>query len=237
MHIHVCSVGGATGFVPVRTKLSQEYSINNFPQPEDWWFPSGGCCGMKKEEFLLTPVTKSAKFVFCKRRLGTSVIMRCSAVPIFSLGGEWVQGLSVRAELKLEIPEGHCVQPGQQTPLQLRFASTWSQASGNGQEFKCEQPESKITKSLWELYCSHLKSSYGKVMQGVQENLWREGVTTVFHCPLCLKGTEAEANILYFTLGVLEENNGKKSYQSCQGAQEQGGTLWFQYTDMTKNNL
>lgn len=74
-------------------------------------------------------------------------------------------------------------------------------------------------------------------MQGVHENLWREGVTTVFHCPLCLEGTEAEANILYFTLGVLEKNNGKKFYQSCQGAQEQGETLWFQYTDMTKNNL
>lgn len=41
------------------------------------------------------------------------------------------------------------VQPGQQTPLQLRFASSWSQASGTGQEFECEQPESKITSSLW----------------------------------------------------------------------------------------
>lgn len=131
------------------------------------------------------------------------------------------------------------VQLGQQTPLQLRFASSWSQASGTGQEFKCEQPESKITSSLWAEphLCSHLKPSYGKIMQGVQEKLWRGGVTTLFHRPsLCLEAIEAEPHLLWPTLGLLEENNGKKCYQSCQGTQS--GTLGFQeYTDMTKNIL
>lgn len=47
----------------------------------------------------------------------------------------------------------------------------------------------------------YLKSSYGKIMQRVQENLWREDVTTVFHWPLCLEGTEAEPKKLWYLGG------------------------------------
>lgn len=48
--------------------------------------------GVNKNGFIKTlslQVLKSS--VFCKRRVGTSVIMTFSAVPIFSLGGELIQ--------------------------------------------------------------------------------------------------------------------------------------------------
>lgn len=150
-----CSVGGATGFVPARTKLRTEFSIKFSQSKVRRWFPSGGCCGIRKEKVLLTP--QVLKFVFCKRSLGTSVILRCSAVPTCSLGSEWVQRVQCEARDeagnprrglefmgRVGIPGGFCVQPGQETPQHLNLPPF-----GTSQEFKCEQPESKITSSLW----------------------------------------------------------------------------------------